>query len=155
MLVFTVVFGKLARIGSDGAPTPYSTSSPWSLDLFLERRRGGDFSLVTNAGMISKVYFPRLILPLAAVAAKLVDFVIAACPPRRPPGGLPHRPDLGRSDASFPDRPDGAGRLGDGDLDDRPRGPVSRCPARHDLCVATADVRRAGGLSGEPHPEPL
>ncbi|AMV16760.1 Teichoic acid translocation permease protein TagG [Planctomyces sp. SH-PL14] len=78
MLVFTVVFGKLARISSDGVPYAvfnFVAMVPWTY--FSNAVSDGSASLVTNAGMISKVYFPRLILPLAAVAAKLVDFVIA------------------------------------------------------------------------------
>ena len=78
MLVFTVVFGKLARISSDGAPYAvfnFVAMVPWTY--FSNAVADGAASLVTNAGMISKVYFPRLILPVAAVAAKLVDFAIA------------------------------------------------------------------------------
>jgi len=78
MLVFTVVFGRLAGIKSDGAP--YAVFSfvalvPWTY--FANAVSDGTQSLVTNAHIISKVYFPRLILPLSAVVSKLVDFAIA------------------------------------------------------------------------------
>jgi lipopolysaccharide transport system permease protein len=78
MLVFTIVFGKLAKISSDGAP--YAVFSlaglvPWTY--FSNALTEGTNSLVQNSSMISKVYFPRLVLPMAAVFAKLVDFSIA------------------------------------------------------------------------------
>lgn len=78
MLVFTVVFGKLANVPSDG--TPYALFSftalvPWTY--FANALTDSTASLVTHAGMMSKVYFPRLILPLSAVTAKLLDFGIA------------------------------------------------------------------------------
>lgn len=78
MLVYTIVFGKLAKIDSNGVP--YAVFSfaglvPWTY--FSNALTEGTNSLVTNSSMISKVYFPRLILPLAAIASKLVDFTIA------------------------------------------------------------------------------
>jgi lipopolysaccharide transport system permease protein len=78
MIVFTIFFGKLAKIDSDGVP--YSIFSfaalvPWTY--FSNALTEGTNSLVQNAGVISKVYFPRLVLPLSAVLAKLVDFSIA------------------------------------------------------------------------------
>lgn len=78
MVVFTIVFGRLARIDSDGAP--YAIFSfvalvPWTY--FSNALTEGTASLVTNAQIISKIYFPRLILPLSLVLARLVDFVIA------------------------------------------------------------------------------
>lgn len=78
MLIFTVIFGRLAKVESDGAP--YAVFSfvalvPWTY--FANALTDATQSLVTNAQMLSKVYFPRLILPLSAVLAKLVDFAIA------------------------------------------------------------------------------
>jgi lipopolysaccharide transport system permease protein len=78
MIVFTIVFGKLAKIESDGVP--YAVFSfcalvPWTY--FANALTEGTSSLVTNANMLRKVYFPRLVLPLSAVLAKLVDFAIA------------------------------------------------------------------------------
>ena len=80
MLVFTVIFGKLAKIQSDGIP--YSLFSfaalvPWTF--FSNAVVESTTSLITNANMISKIYFPRIILPLGAVLAKCVDLVIALC----------------------------------------------------------------------------
>ena len=78
MLVFSVIFGKLVRVSSDGAPYAlfnFVAMVPWTY--FSNAVSEGTSSLVTNAGMISKVYFPRLVLPVAAVATKLVDFSVA------------------------------------------------------------------------------
>jgi len=78
MLVFTVIFGRLAKIDSNGAPYAifsYTALVPWTF--FANAVTEGTASLVTNAPMLSKVYFPRLILPLASVLARGVDFVIA------------------------------------------------------------------------------
>ncbi len=78
MLIFTVVFGRLAGVESDGAPYAlFSLAAlvPWTY--FSNALTDGTASLVSNANMLSKVYFPRLMLPLSSVAAKLVDFCIA------------------------------------------------------------------------------
>lgn len=78
MVVFTVVFGRLAKVDSEGIP--YAVFSfaglvPWTY--FANALTDSSNSLIGNANMISKVYFPRLILPLSSVLAKLVDFGIA------------------------------------------------------------------------------
>ena len=78
MLVFTVVFGWFAKIDSSGVP--YSLFSlaavvPWTY--FSNALMEAGNSLVGQSNMLSKVYFPRLILPLSGVLAKLVDFSIA------------------------------------------------------------------------------
>ena len=78
MIVFTIIFGKLANISSDGVPYAIFTFTalvPWTY--FSSALTDGTASLVTNANLISKVYFPRLVLPLSAVIGKLVDFSIA------------------------------------------------------------------------------
>lgn len=78
MLVFTIIFGKLANIDSDGVPYAvfsFAALVPWTY--FSNAVSEGTSSLIAEANMISKVYFPRVILPLASVAAKLVDFCIA------------------------------------------------------------------------------
>ena len=78
MILFTLVFGKLAKISSDGVPYAvfsFTALVPWTY--FSNSLTQGVNSLVQNANMISKVYFPRLILPMSAVAAKLLDFSIA------------------------------------------------------------------------------
>jgi len=80
MVVFTIVFGKLAGISSDGVPYAvfsFAALVPWTY--FANALTEGVDSLVGNANMLQKVYFPRLLLPLSAVAAKLLDFAIAGC----------------------------------------------------------------------------
>ena len=77
-LVFTVFFGVLARVPSSGKPYPllvYTGLLPWTF--FSNAVGGGANSLVTNASLITKVYFPRMLIPVAAVGARLVDFAIA------------------------------------------------------------------------------
>jgi len=79
MVVFTIVFGKLAKIDSEGVPYAvfsFTALVPWTY--FSNALTEGTNSLVQNANMISKVYFPRLVLPLSAVVAKLLDFAIAS-----------------------------------------------------------------------------
>src|SRR6056297_2870010 len=79
VLLFTIIFGRLAEIDSDGAPYAlFSLAAllPWTY--FSNAITDGVSSLVSEANMLRKIYFPRLLLPLSAVGAKLVDFVIAA-----------------------------------------------------------------------------
>ena len=78
MIVFTVVFGKLARISSDGVPYAifsYTALVPWTY--FSNALSSSTGSLITASGIMTKVYFPRLIIPLSPVLSKLIDFVIA------------------------------------------------------------------------------
>jgi lipopolysaccharide transport system permease protein len=78
MVIFTVFFGKLARMPSDGIPYPifsYAALLPWMF--FLNAVTNSSNSLIGSANLITKVYFPRLIIPGAAVVAALVDFGIA------------------------------------------------------------------------------
>jgi lipopolysaccharide transport system permease protein len=78
MIVFSVVFGRLAKVPSDGAPYPifaYAALVPWTYFSTAMTKSTG--SLVSHAHMITKVYFPRLIVPMTPVLAGLVDFVIA------------------------------------------------------------------------------
>jgi lipopolysaccharide transport system permease protein len=78
MVVFTVFFGKLAKMPSDGIPYPifsYAALLPWMF--FLNAVTNSSNSLIGSANLITKVYFPRLIIPGAAVVAALVDFGIA------------------------------------------------------------------------------
>src|SRR6202034_3222229 len=78
MVVFTVFFGRLAKAPSDGIPYPlftYAALVPWQL--FAYALTESSNSVVLNERLISKVYFPRLVIPLASVLAGLVDFVIA------------------------------------------------------------------------------
>ena len=79
MVVFTLFFGQLARIPSDGIPYPifsYSALVAWAY--FAHSITGSVQSLVGNAGLISKVYFPRLIIPLTPLLAGLLDFLLAS-----------------------------------------------------------------------------
>ena len=78
MVIFTLFFGNLAKVPSDGIPYPifsYSALVAWTYFANAVTRSGN--SLVDNASLISKVYFPRLIAPLAAMLAALVDFGIS------------------------------------------------------------------------------
>jgi lipopolysaccharide transport system permease protein len=78
MVVFTIFFGRLAKIPSDGIPYPifvYAGLLPWTY--FSNAVSSSGNSLVENANLITKVYFPRLIIPASASLAGLLDFFIA------------------------------------------------------------------------------
>ena len=78
MVLYSVIFGNLAKLPSDGLPYPifaYSALLPWTF--FAGAVRQVANSLVANKGLISKVYFPRLIVPLAGVLAGLIDFAVS------------------------------------------------------------------------------
>jgi len=78
MVVFTIIFGKLAKFPSGNAPYAilvYSAMLPWQF--FANALSESSNSLISNANMISKVYFPRLIVPCSAVVVSVVDFVIS------------------------------------------------------------------------------
>jgi lipopolysaccharide transport system permease protein len=78
MIVFSVFFGRLAKVPSDGIPYPvfaYTALLPWQLFAFALTESSN--SLVGSQNLITKVYFPRLVIPLASVLAGLVDFFIA------------------------------------------------------------------------------
>lgn len=78
MVVFSLFFGKLAKLPSDGIPYPVFTFCallPWQL--FTYALTYSSNSLVDNANAVTKVYFPRLILPFSAVISGLIDFAIA------------------------------------------------------------------------------
>jgi lipopolysaccharide transport system permease protein len=78
MLVFTVVFGRLARLPSQGVPYPLfvlAAMLPWQF--YASALAESSNSLIANAGMISKVYFPRLIIPVSSVIVSLVDFLVS------------------------------------------------------------------------------
>jgi len=78
MIVFSVVFGKLADVPSDGIPYPifsYAALIPWTY--FSNTLNASGTSLISNASMFTKVYFPRLIIPLTPVLSKLADFAIS------------------------------------------------------------------------------
>ncbi len=78
MVIFSLIFGQLAKLPSEGIPYPvfsYAALLPWQLFSGALTRSGT--SLVGNANLLTKVYFPRLIIPLSAITAGLVDFAIS------------------------------------------------------------------------------
>ena len=78
MVIFTIIFGGLARVDSDGQPYAlfsYAALVPWLY--FSTALTASALSLVNNTDMLTKVYFPRLIFPLTPVFSKLVDFAIS------------------------------------------------------------------------------
>ena len=79
MVVFTVIFGRIAKLPSDGS-TPYAllvfaAMLPWTL--FSNALNESSNSLISNANLIGKVYFPRLIIPVATLATAFIDFLIS------------------------------------------------------------------------------
>ena len=78
MVVFSLFFGRLAGLSSDGVPYPifsYAAMLPWTY--FSTAMSSSSNSLVGNANLLTKVYFPRLVIPLATVIPPIVDFAIA------------------------------------------------------------------------------
>lgn len=79
MIVFTVIFGTLAKMPSDGVPYPilvFAALLPWQF--FSNSFSESGSSLVANSNLISKIYFPRLIVPSGAVVVGFIDFLISA-----------------------------------------------------------------------------
>ena len=78
MIMFTLIFGVMARIPSDGVPYPvfaFAGLLPWTF--FSQVLARGGNSVVGSANLVTKIYFPRLLLPLAATAAPAVDFLLS------------------------------------------------------------------------------
>jgi lipopolysaccharide transport system permease protein len=78
MVIFTIIFGRFAQIPSDGLPYPvftYVALLPWTY--FAQAISQSGMSLISDSDLIKKVYFPRLIVPLSAAVAPLVDFAVA------------------------------------------------------------------------------
>jgi lipopolysaccharide transport system permease protein len=78
MVVLTVVFGKWAKMPSEGVPYPilvFAAMLPWQF--FANSFSGASNSLITNTNLISKVYFPRLVIPTSSVVVSFVDFLIS------------------------------------------------------------------------------
>ena len=78
MVIFSVVFGQLAKMPSDGYPYPvfvYAALLPWTF--FAAAISTSGQSLIGSSGLVSKVYFPRLIIPLSSVGAGLIDLLIS------------------------------------------------------------------------------
>jgi lipopolysaccharide transport system permease protein len=78
MIIFSVIFGELAKLPSEGIPYPVFTFTallPWQLFAFALTSSSN--SLIANQQLITKVYFPRLIIPISSIIAGLVDFLVA------------------------------------------------------------------------------
>jgi lipopolysaccharide transport system permease protein len=78
MVIFSLVFGRLAKMPSDGVPYPifsYTALVPWAF--FANGLGHVSQSLVGNANLIKKVYFPRLVMPISALLAGIIDFLLA------------------------------------------------------------------------------
>jgi len=78
MVVFSIIFGKLAKVPSDGIPYPlfsYVALLPWTY--FSQALTGSTSSLISASSIFTKVYFPRIFIPLTPVLSKLIDFAIA------------------------------------------------------------------------------
>lgn len=78
MVVFSIVFGKFAKMPSNGVPYPilvYTAMLPWQF--FSSSFQECSTSLITNQSLISKVFFPRIIIPISSVIVTLVDFLVA------------------------------------------------------------------------------
>jgi len=78
MVVFTVIFGRLAKLPNEGVPYPilvFSAMLPWQY--FANAMQESSNSLIAGANLISKVYFPRLIVPTSSVIVSAVDFLIS------------------------------------------------------------------------------
>ncbi len=78
MVVFSIIFGKFAKIPSDNVPYPifvYSALIPWTF--FANSMSACNNSVINHAGLINKVYFPRLLIPLSAIGSQLIDFGIS------------------------------------------------------------------------------
>src|ERR1700691_1820254 len=81
VVIFTIVFGRIAKLPSDG-DAPYALMVfagmlPWTL--FATALTDASNSLISNANLISKVYFPRMIVPTATIVVSLVDFMVSFC----------------------------------------------------------------------------
>lgn len=78
MIVFTVIFGNLAKLPSEGVPYPilvFAAMLPWQF--FASSFSDASNSLIGNSNMLTKIYFPRLIIPASTVIVNLVDFLIS------------------------------------------------------------------------------
>ncbi|MBV6478471.1 MAG: hypothetical protein HGGPFJEG_01226 [Ignavibacteria bacterium] len=78
MVVFSIIFGKLANVPSDGIPYPiFSFSGILPFNYFSQSLSGASLSLVSSTNIFTKIYFPRILIPLTPVLSKIADFSIA------------------------------------------------------------------------------
>ena len=157
MVVFTLFFGRLGKLPSDGEPYPLFVLAallPWQLFAYALTQSSN--SLVAEQRLITKVYFPRLIVPVASVLSGLVDFLVAlvldGCDDGRRAGvRLVHRQADGRGSGRAALRPvrgaDGAGRRA---VAVGPERAVPRRPLHDPVPDAVLDVPDAGRLPGQP-----
>lgn len=78
MVIFTIIFGRFAKIPSEGIPYPlfsYAALLPWTL--FAEGITRSTSSMITNRHIMTKVYFPRLVMPISGILSPVVDFTVA------------------------------------------------------------------------------
>lgn len=79
ILIFTIIFGKLAKIPSDGYPYPvFVFSGLLAWNFFSSSVSTSGISLVNSSNLVSKVYFPRIIIPISSIGVSLIDFLISA-----------------------------------------------------------------------------
>lgn len=77
MIIFTIIFGGLANVSSDGVPyAVFNLSALVLWTYFSNALTDGVNSLISNVNMVTKIYFPRMLMPMSAVAARLLDFCI-------------------------------------------------------------------------------
>ena len=79
MVVFSFIFGRVAKVDTEGVPYPifsYATLVPWTYFQYAVPLAGN--SLIQNTGLISKVYFPRAIIPASSALSGIVDFAVAS-----------------------------------------------------------------------------
>ena len=80
MVVFSIIFGHWAKMPSEGYPYPifvYAGLLPWNF--FATALAGSGNSIISSSNLITKVYFPRLIVPMASLGTGLVDFAVSSC----------------------------------------------------------------------------
>jgi len=78
MIVFSVVFGRIAKLPDGGTPYPilvYAAMLPWQF--FSSSFTASTMSMISNVNLVSKIYFPRLIIPIATMMVSVVDFIVA------------------------------------------------------------------------------
>ena len=148
MLIFSLFFGALAHIPSSGLPYPvfyYCALLPWMY--FAASLQNATTKIVENQNVITKVYFPRLILPISAVLSGLVDFAISFPDVCRDDGLLPHSSGLVGPDASGFSVARGTDGPRRGSVAFGAERDLSRRALRRPISRAVLDVRLARRLS--------